>query len=525
MSTPLPTQTLPTTTPRRRWLHLALCALALSLAACGDDGVVDPDAGSPPLDASPEDGGVDLADATAAADQGLGDGGAPSDCGDGVVAGAELCDGDSVACTELGTTYAGGTATCRSACDGYDVSACEQVEPLLYEYVKPAERDERWIDAQCSQMDAPFFFTVALTGSDRWFVELAGGGFCSDTEISPCHARGGSLTRDREVREMDGDTMVVTPFDGERYGAVGSVFYPESFADANRVHLHYCSNDVWSGTRATPVAIPADAEGGATMPFRFTGRLNVRATIEVLQRAYGLDDSDPDLRVFVTGSSAGGFGTFLNVDQFAAALPNTAAAGRLHALARAGVIPAGWNVEDESTPGDRSLVRTEDGTPTGRYLDDLGPDLVALFESEFSAPCEAAHAADRSRCIYASTAVPLLTAPAPEGLGLNVAVAQNMTDPFYANIHGMLVRTMGYDFVEPGGEAANEAYGDLLVSQMGGLRWLYAPRHPLRFHGIPPFLSPVDATVPSLRDVTETFVSSTSPAEFSYLDFGLFDLP
>jgi len=513
----------------RAALLLPAVLFATALPACGDDGPgPDTDGGAPALDATLGDAG-ELNDGAArdgGADLGATvDGGDLGGCGDGLLEGDELCDGDTVDCTSLGTSYASGNATCRASCDGYDVSTCERGEPMLLEYVKPAERDARWLDAQCSETGAPFFFTVGLTGSDRWHIELAGGGFCSDTAISPCYGRPGSLTRDREVRGTGDDRMVVTPFDGERYGAVEAPLYPRSFSDANRVHLHYCSNDVWSGTRVDPLAIPGDAEGATTMPFRFAGRINVRATIEALQQRFGLDDANPELRVFVTGNSAGGFGTLLNVDQFAAALPNTAAAGRLHAMARAGAIAQGWGAVDAELAGDWSLVRTEDGAPTGTYLDELDDDLVQLFQSEFSAPCEAAHAADRSQCMYAGVATPFLTAPAPEGLGLNIAIVQNLADPFYANIHGMLVRTSGYDFVVPGGEAATTAYGDLLANQLDGLRWLYAPRHPLRFHGIPPHLPPEDTTVPSLRDLAETFVSSTDPAPFSYLDFGLFQLP
>lgn len=45
-------------------------------------------------------------------------------CGDGVVGGGEICDGEAVACTALSGEYAAGMASCNSSCSGYDTSAC-----------------------------------------------------------------------------------------------------------------------------------------------------------------------------------------------------------------------------------------------------------------------------------------------------------------------------------------------------------------------------------------------------------------
>jgi len=49
----------------------------------------------------------------------------PSLCGNGIIEPGEICDGDSVACTDLNAAYYGGTAYCNSTCDGYDEGSCE----------------------------------------------------------------------------------------------------------------------------------------------------------------------------------------------------------------------------------------------------------------------------------------------------------------------------------------------------------------------------------------------------------------
>ncbi len=48
----------------------------------------------------------------------------PSICGNGVTEPGELCDSNSVSCSELNPDYISGTAYCNSTCDGYDESNC-----------------------------------------------------------------------------------------------------------------------------------------------------------------------------------------------------------------------------------------------------------------------------------------------------------------------------------------------------------------------------------------------------------------
>ncbi|MEO1172804.1 MAG: hypothetical protein AAFX94_12265, partial [Myxococcota bacterium] len=46
----------------------------------------------------------------------------PAQCGNGVIEGNEVCDGGSQSCSALGA--AGGVASCKADCSGYDVSSC-----------------------------------------------------------------------------------------------------------------------------------------------------------------------------------------------------------------------------------------------------------------------------------------------------------------------------------------------------------------------------------------------------------------
>lgn len=516
----------------RAWIFAwSICGVSLVIAAgCGGDEAPGRDTSqvdTSALDASPTDtaepdtaeGDADGED-SAVSDTAAPDTTSPSKCGDGQLDPTEFCDGDTIACTTLATSYTGGQATCRDDCLGYEVSTCARRTVAKEEYVKPAERDSRWADARCSAEDAPYFFTVALTGSTAWQLTMEGGGYCTDTEINPCYARSAALTKD-----VDRDTKAQVG-DGELRGDAAPIVYPASFRDANQVVMHYCSNDIWTGTRTQPLEVPAAAGSPQTMPFRFAGRVNVRATLEILRQRFGLDDADPELRVFFVGSSAGGHGVIQNLDQLARVLPAAAQAGRVHVLSTASVLPQHWkdvDADDTAVPGDWSLIY-RDGTHSGLYLSDAAEHLIALFQSSFNPLCAAAHPeASASKCMFAKILVPFLTDPAPDGMGIPVAVAQNMTDPLYQSFHGIVVKESGdYVYVTPGGQVASAALGDAMVTEVQDMPWIYAPRHALAVHGIGYGWRPVDDDVPRLGELIDEFVLSAQPPPFSYVDFGPF---
>jgi hypothetical protein len=51
--------------------------------------------------------------------------GIQAECGNGMIEPGEICDSDTIQCTELDSSYIGGTASCNSICDGYNESVCE----------------------------------------------------------------------------------------------------------------------------------------------------------------------------------------------------------------------------------------------------------------------------------------------------------------------------------------------------------------------------------------------------------------
>ena len=186
------------------------------------------------------------------------------------------------------------------------------------EVVKPAERDrERWGAARCND-GTPFAYTWRRGAEPTWVIHLSGGFFCDDARAL-CSERRPRLTT--TVPEADGA--------GVRARGAG-VLSPDpavnrTFASAHQVDAHYCSSDLWLGDTVERRSTTGDPELG----WYFSGRENVRVLLDALARLHGLDDEDDRTRVLVVGSSAGGAGVVGNLEAFRAALPRTAAAGRL----------------------------------------------------------------------------------------------------------------------------------------------------------------------------------------------------
>jgi hypothetical protein len=100
------------------------------------------------------------------------------------------------------------------------------------------------------------------------------------------------------------------------------------------VDAAYCSSDLWLGDSTDRRPTTGDPDG-----WYFSGRENVRVLLEALRKLQGLDDGDDATRVLVVGSSAGGAGVVGNLDQIVAALPRTAAAGRLKVVLDGSWVP------------------------------------------------------------------------------------------------------------------------------------------------------------------------------------------
>lgn len=261
-------------------------------------------------------------------------------CGDGTAAPTELCDGDTRSCTSLSALYAGGEARCRNDCSGYDVSTCQRDPERLtkVETVRPAARSLRHTNARCNAGEA-FTFQVRLASppSKDWVVHLEGGGACDDVAVL-CGVRAGCLLQHSDPLfhgPTFGDRQVLDRFPEFVGGVLSRDSAINPLASANHVYAFYCSSDNWSGTRTSAIRT-TDVDPAGFGPWYFAGHHNVTALFESLSEAYGLDDSDPEMRVLFTGTSAGGVGIVANTEHVASMLPRTAAGGRYRVVVDAG---------------------------------------------------------------------------------------------------------------------------------------------------------------------------------------------
>jgi hypothetical protein len=343
-----------------------------------------------------------------------------SACGNGQLDPGEPCDGGTLPCVDLGTSWSGGAAACRPDCSGWEVSGCARAQGAT-EVVKPALRDPaRWALARCND-GTPFTFRVSLSpsGSHDWVLALRGGGLCDNNAV-PCLIRPPELTSTRP--EQDGEHLAEMEDAGglmSRDPALNPTFYK-----ANLVYAWYCSSDMWTGTGTERQDIFASKEG-----WYFSGRHNVAALLAVLAERYGMDDAAPDTRVLWEGASAGAFGAAANVDQVAGRLPLTAAAGRLKVFLDAGWLVWGWD-----DPEARLGLGDEPDVEVMRQA-------AAFFSSRFSPLCEQARlqaGGEAGDCWFARWSVPMILSPPPAGHGLPVFVQQSLQDEVFAQYHGIV---------------------------------------------------------------------------------------
>jgi O-palmitoleoyl-L-serine hydrolase len=367
-----------------------------------------------------------------------------------------------VACSDLGATWASGTATCRSDCSGYDVSVCTRAAPTTNrERVRPADRDPRWAEARCND-GTPFSFQVRLSqsGSETWVIGLNGGGACDD-QFADCVAQPPPLTTTEGPDKDFGPAflafvpgppqLLAGPFD------LDAAENP-TFADANHVWMHYCSSDYYSGNSTDLIPNSASATG-----WYFSGRENVRAMLEILKQRYGLRDT-AGTRLLVIGQSAGGTGVVANADQFVAIAPRTAAEGNLRLLLE------GMWFGDIGDPDARLGTLTVSDREAFRHS-------YAFWQARLNGFCEQrAHPAD---CYLGAEGYKSVA----HGYGLPTLVFQNRSDPVLLGLHSVL---------DPDA-AVVDRYEKILEHETHSVKWLFSPKdrrmigYPLPWQIMSPF--------------------------------------
>lgn len=372
--------------------------------------------------------------------------------------GAVCTRGASVACSELGESWSGGTATCREDGSGYDLSECTRarLSSSQAEVVKPGERNSWWEAARCND-GTPFTYEVQLSpsGSSEWLVYLEGGGFCDDNAKS-CASRDvghSSTLRDERTGRIVADREIIPLRKAGIFSADAQA--NPTFYDANKVFAEYCSSDAWSGATTERRPTEGDPQNG----WYFSGRHNVRALFESLIALYGLDDGNNTTKVLFSGGSAGGGGVNINADTAANLLPRVADAGRLMLVNDAG---ATTELFDNSGfyPGEAS-----------EPIRDVFLHAFAFFGSRANAVCEEAlkrQGENVYRCGFTAVNYPYVFNEPPEGLGLPYLVAHSSIDEFGLGLYG----------INPQRDTAVlEAYRDASLESFEGISWLFSGGH------------------------------------------------
>ena len=176
---------------------------------------------------------------------------------------------------------------------------------------------------------AVFYFRPAddEAFSDKWVIELQGGGGCSSPAL--CAKRWCSVDTNFSKTQMSSTT---SPSDTDGTGILarssdGVLPAENPLEHYNQVLIKYCSSDTWRGTaRDVRVEAPHPETGDAkSFRIHFLGHRIVEATLSTLQRDatptlthHGLGAALPDLddatEVVLAGASAGGGGATFTLD-------------------------------------------------------------------------------------------------------------------------------------------------------------------------------------------------------------------
>jgi len=359
-------------------------------------------------------------------------------CGDAVLEGDELCEQVSSAdCDALAETWESGLATCRDDCSGFDVSECVPVDMgNRFEFVKPAERDERWEDARCADGSSALVgVQLSPSGSDDWVIYMNGGGACED-EARYCDEMGNQPT----TTGYDDGNLGISPITGifNRDPSLN----PE-FADANYAQMITCGADRWTGSTANLIPNSASPDEG----WYFSGRLHLLAIVQILRQRFGLDVNSPATRVLYAGTSGGALGVMNTATQMAGMMPELAADGRLKGLADAGWIP-NWDHPDyrllASELSDIEVYRNQ----------------YYFWHAALDASCTAAQpAGEEGNCYLSEILYPHLP--------IEMFIQQNAMDPQWLGNHDI-------DPLDGSPQEVREAWTYTMRRSMEDVDWLFS---------------------------------------------------
>jgi ribosome maturation protein SDO1 len=237
---------------------------------------------------------------------------------------------------------------------------------------------------------AGFYSDLASTAvSKKWIIYLEGGGICNTKSdcTSRSHTALGSSTKWGSSKSFS-SILSSDASENPDFNTWAHIFVP------------YCSGDVYAGTITEPT--------NETFGLYFSGHLIVAAVIDYLIAAGSLDSATD---VILTGSSAGGLGTYNNIDYVAS---------RLSGVRVVGVPQGGWYFPYVAT-----YSRWEQGLPP----DFDGKPYYDLYHSYLNENCVSAHKTNPWNCTTVLIIYPYIKTP--------LYVAENMydSDKILARLH------------------------------------------------------------------------------------------
>ncbi|XP_026874514.2 carboxylesterase notum2 [Electrophorus electricus] len=179
--------------------------------------------------------------------------------------------------------------------------------------------------ATCNDGTAAGFYLKEFKGSKRWLIFLEGGWCCYNKET--CDSRYKNIPR------------LMSSADWPRTRKGSGILSSQAeenphWYNANIVFVPYCSSDVWSGNK--PAA--PKAKQGKDTEYSFMGSVIIREMIKDLA-SKGLKQAR---LVMLAGTSAGGTGVLLNIENVASQLEQLGADMQVR-----GLVDSGWFLENK----------------------------------------------------------------------------------------------------------------------------------------------------------------------------------
>jgi hypothetical protein len=191
----------------------------------------------------------------------------------------------------------------------------------------------------CNDGTSPMYY-IRQSKSNKWVIQFEGGGLCYNAQS--CQPRIGTTkfftTSDFVPNSPPGFGNAATR---QGNGIFSRQDYNTYWKDANVVFVHYCSSDMWTGTKTAALNF------GLAFPFWFQGDLIATAVIAELALKYDLGCAS---EILLSGEAAsGGVGLTVQMEKWAPQIRSLAPHASLKCLSEgAWVMPPVANIGDLS---------------------------------------------------------------------------------------------------------------------------------------------------------------------------------